>query len=62
MPAEFTHTLKQKSQGEISWSLHLKIEQLEVKLEPLVPQVEGELSEIQFKPAFIPACQFITSN
>ena len=41
--------LKQQSQEEIG-SLHLKIEQLEKKLEPL--QAKSELSEIQCKPAF----------
>ena len=51
--------LKQLSQEEIG-SLHLKIELLEKKLEAL--QAKGELSEIQIKPPFIPACHFIISN
>ena len=51
--------LKQQSQEEIG-SLHLKIERLEKKLEPL--HAKGELSETQFKPALIPACQFIIPN
>ena len=51
--------LKQLSQEEIG-SLHLKIELLEKKLEAL--QAKGELSEIQIKSAFIPACRFIISS